>query len=224
MMIRLLRQEPATVHGERFQLIGTRSGSAPTQRPHPPIGIGSSGEKRTPRITTRHAQPWTSTLSPSSSSAARMTCSVGSAPTRDGTYQRRADAGQNPLTPCRRGTGPIDTAQTPDRTHQHRADPGRDPSTPCRYVTGPINTVPMRNGTHRRRASSGREPSNSRTSCQVHHDGDSAAAARAFAEAGADLMIVHLRTRTTRWRQPCRGACPATSPSPQAHPTWRDRT
>ncbi|GAA4962142.1 hypothetical protein HD597_002017 [Nonomuraea thailandensis] len=49
---------------------------------------------------------------------------------------------------------------------------------------------------HAHCADAGRDPSGILISCQVRHDGDpaaTAAAAYAFAEAGADLAIVHLR-------------------------------
>ncbi|MGH3554262.1 MAG: LLM class flavin-dependent oxidoreductase, partial [Mycobacterium sp.] len=41
-----------------YQLKGARNEPKGPQRPHPPICIGGSGEKRTLRITARYAQHW----------------------------------------------------------------------------------------------------------------------------------------------------------------------
>ncbi|WP_431922254.1 LLM class F420-dependent oxidoreductase [Nonomuraea jabiensis] len=123
-LIGLLSQETTTLHGEHFQLTGARIGSMPVQRPHPPLGIGGSGEKRTLRTAARYAQHWNFDI------------------------------------------GPIEQfRRAREVLHSHCADVGRDPS-------------------------------GIQISCQVRHDGDpavTAAAARAFAEAGADVAIVYLR-------------------------------
>jgi F420-dependent oxidoreductase-like protein len=54
----LLSQETTDFHGKYYQLKGARNEPKGPQRPHPPICIGGSGEKRTLRITARYAQHW----------------------------------------------------------------------------------------------------------------------------------------------------------------------
>ncbi|MGH3579245.1 MAG: LLM class F420-dependent oxidoreductase, partial [Mycobacterium sp.] len=54
----LLSQEATDFDGRYYQLKGARNEPKGPQRPHPPICIGGSGEKRTLRITARYAQHW----------------------------------------------------------------------------------------------------------------------------------------------------------------------
>jgi F420-dependent oxidoreductase-like protein len=54
----LLSQETTDFDGKFYQLKGARNEPKGPQRPHPPICIGGSGEKRTLRITARYAQHW----------------------------------------------------------------------------------------------------------------------------------------------------------------------
>ena len=58
MLISLLSQETTDFDGKYYQLKGARNEPKGPQRPHPPICIGGSGEKRTLRITARYAQHW----------------------------------------------------------------------------------------------------------------------------------------------------------------------
>jgi F420-dependent oxidoreductase-like protein len=54
----LLSEETTDFAGRYYQLKGARNEPKGVQRPHPPICIGGSGEKRTLRITARYAQHW----------------------------------------------------------------------------------------------------------------------------------------------------------------------
>ena len=54
----LLSQDTTDFDGKYYQLKGARNEPKGPQRPHPPICIGGSGEKRTLRITARYAQHW----------------------------------------------------------------------------------------------------------------------------------------------------------------------
>ena len=54
----LLSQEKTTFDGKFYQLKDARNHPKGPQKPHPPICIGGSGEKRTLRITARYADHW----------------------------------------------------------------------------------------------------------------------------------------------------------------------
>ncbi len=58
MIVGLLTQETTTFKGRYYQLSEARNEPKPIQRPHPPICIGGSGEKRTLRTAARFAQHW----------------------------------------------------------------------------------------------------------------------------------------------------------------------
>ena len=57
-IVGLLTQEMTTFSGRYFQLTEARNEPKPIQRPHPPICIGGSGERRTLRTAARFAQHW----------------------------------------------------------------------------------------------------------------------------------------------------------------------
>ena len=57
-IVGLLSNETTTFAGSHYQLRDARCEPKPVQRPHPPILIGGSGEKRTLRAVARHAQHW----------------------------------------------------------------------------------------------------------------------------------------------------------------------
>jgi F420-dependent oxidoreductase-like protein len=57
-IVGLLTQEATTFKGRYFQLNDARNEPKPIQRPHPPICIGGSGERRTLRTAARFAQHW----------------------------------------------------------------------------------------------------------------------------------------------------------------------
>lgn len=58
MLVGLLSEETTTFDGRYYQLKDARNEPKGPQRPHPPIAIGGSGEKRTLPITARYAQHW----------------------------------------------------------------------------------------------------------------------------------------------------------------------
>jgi F420-dependent oxidoreductase-like protein len=57
-IIGLLGNETTSFEGTYFRLSGARCEPKPVQRPHPPICIGGSGERRTLRTVARFAQHW----------------------------------------------------------------------------------------------------------------------------------------------------------------------
>src|ERR1700679_1243189 len=57
-IVGLLTQETTTFEGRYYQLSDARNEPKPIQRPHPPICIGGSGERRTLRTAARFAQHW----------------------------------------------------------------------------------------------------------------------------------------------------------------------
>ena len=58
MIVGLLTRETTTFHGQYYRVTDARNEPKPVQRPHPPICIGGSGEKRTLRTAARFAQHW----------------------------------------------------------------------------------------------------------------------------------------------------------------------
>jgi F420-dependent oxidoreductase-like protein len=61
-LISLLSQETTDFHGEYYDLAAARCEPKGPQRPHPPILIGGTGEKRTLRAVARYAQLWDATF------------------------------------------------------------------------------------------------------------------------------------------------------------------
>ena len=57
-LVGLLSQETTTFKGEYYHLVDARNEPKGVQRPHPPICIGGSGERRTLRTAARFAQHW----------------------------------------------------------------------------------------------------------------------------------------------------------------------
>ncbi len=57
-IVGLLTQETTTFEGAYYRLTEARNEPKPVQRPHPPICIGGSGERRTLRTAARFAQHW----------------------------------------------------------------------------------------------------------------------------------------------------------------------
>jgi F420-dependent oxidoreductase-like protein len=57
-LVGLLSQEKTTFKGDYYQLDDARNEPKGVQRPHPPICIGGSGERRTLRTAARFAQHW----------------------------------------------------------------------------------------------------------------------------------------------------------------------
>ncbi len=57
-IVGLLTQETTTFNGRYYQLTDARNEPKPVQRPHPPICVGGSGERRTLRTAARFAQHW----------------------------------------------------------------------------------------------------------------------------------------------------------------------
>jgi F420-dependent oxidoreductase-like protein len=57
-LVGLLSQETTTFRGKYYELTDARNEPKGVQRPHPPICIGGSGERRTLRTAARFAQHW----------------------------------------------------------------------------------------------------------------------------------------------------------------------
>lgn len=57
-LVGLLSEESTTFEGNYYKLREARCNPKPIQRPHPPICIGGSGERRTLRTAARFAQNW----------------------------------------------------------------------------------------------------------------------------------------------------------------------
>ena len=57
-IVGLLTQETTTFAGKYYQLTNARCEPKPVQKPHPPVCVGGSGERRTLRTAARFAQHW----------------------------------------------------------------------------------------------------------------------------------------------------------------------
>jgi F420-dependent oxidoreductase-like protein len=57
-LVSLLTKDRTTFHGTYYQLSDAMNNPKGVQRPHPPICIGGSGEKRTLRTVAKYAQHW----------------------------------------------------------------------------------------------------------------------------------------------------------------------
>jgi F420-dependent oxidoreductase-like protein len=57
-IVSLLTRQTTDFSGKYYQLTGARCEPKPVQRPHPPVCIGGSGERRTLRTAARFAQHW----------------------------------------------------------------------------------------------------------------------------------------------------------------------
>ena len=85
-LLGLLTQERTTFTGEHYQLTEARNEPKGVQRPHPPICIGGSGEKRTLRTAAKYAQHWNFVGGSPEEFAAK----------RDVLHQHCADVGRDP--------------------------------------------------------------------------------------------------------------------------------
>jgi F420-dependent oxidoreductase-like protein len=79
-------QETSSFSGQYFTLTDARCNPKPLQRPHPPICIGGSGERRTLRTAARFAQHWNFVGGPVEEFARK----------RDVLHQHCADIGRDP--------------------------------------------------------------------------------------------------------------------------------
>ncbi|MDX3187085.1 LLM class F420-dependent oxidoreductase [Streptomyces sp. MN03-5084-2B] len=85
-LVGLLTQETTTFRGQHYQLTDARCEPKGVQRPHPPICIGGSGEKRTLRTTAKFAQHWNFVGGPPEEFARK----------RDVLHRHCADIGRDP--------------------------------------------------------------------------------------------------------------------------------
>ncbi|MGW5746875.1 LLM class F420-dependent oxidoreductase [Amycolatopsis sp. NPDC003861] len=85
-LVGLLTQETTTFQGEHYQLADARCEPKGVQKPHPPICIGGSGEKRTLRTAAKYAQHWNFVGGPPEEFARK----------RDVLHRHCADVGRDP--------------------------------------------------------------------------------------------------------------------------------
>jgi F420-dependent oxidoreductase-like protein len=87
-LIGLLSQEKTDFSGRYYTLTGARCEPKPVQRPHPPICVGGSGERRTLRTAAMYAQHWNFVGGPVEEFARK----------RDILWEHCADIGRDPST------------------------------------------------------------------------------------------------------------------------------
>jgi F420-dependent oxidoreductase-like protein len=85
-LVSLLSNETTTFDGKHYQLADARNEPKGPQRPHPPLCIGGSGEKRTLRTAARFAQHWNFVGGPPEEFARK----------REVLHQHCADVGRDP--------------------------------------------------------------------------------------------------------------------------------
>jgi F420-dependent oxidoreductase-like protein len=85
-LVGLLTQETTTFQGEHYRLTDARCEPKGVQKPHPPICIGGSGEKRTLRTAAKYAQHWNFVGGPPEEFARK----------RDVLHRHCADVGRDP--------------------------------------------------------------------------------------------------------------------------------
>ncbi|MGW4061504.1 LLM class F420-dependent oxidoreductase [Amycolatopsis sp. NPDC004747] len=85
-LVGLLTQETTTFQGAHYQLTDARCEPKGVQKPHPPICIGGSGEKRTLRTAAKYAQHWNFVGGPPEEFARK----------RDVLHRHCADIGRDP--------------------------------------------------------------------------------------------------------------------------------
>lgn len=85
-LVSLLTQETSDFKGDYYELTAARCEPKSVQRPHPPICIGGTGEKRTLRTAARWAQHWNFPGGPVETFVAK----------RDVLHRHCADIGRNP--------------------------------------------------------------------------------------------------------------------------------
>jgi F420-dependent oxidoreductase-like protein len=102
-IVSLLSNETTDFRGTYYQLVGARNEPKGPQRPHPPICIGGSGEKRTLRTVARFAQHWNFVGGPAEEFARK----------RDVLHAHCADVGRDPTEILLSSHVPFD----PDNVH-----------------------------------------------------------------------------------------------------------
>ncbi len=99
-IVGLLTEETTTFDGRYYQLTEARNEPKALQRPHPPICVGGSGEKRTLRTAARFAQHWNFVGGTPEEFARKRESCINTARTSAVTLRRFA----SPVTSCSQGT------------------------------------------------------------------------------------------------------------------------